>query len=127
MAYKVTWLQTDRVLLVHSVGNLPIEDLRILAAELVACLEAGTAPLHMIADFTEIGTFPTNVLALKGAVPHLGHPKLGWSIVVGGPALARTFAEIAVKIFSVPYRMFRTMDEAAGFLAAQNKALGAMK
>lgn len=123
MSYTVRWLQQDRVLVVHFVGDLPLEDLRILSAELVACLEAGIAPIHMIGDFTEIGLFPMNVRGLRDAVPHLRHPKLGWSIVVGGPALARTFAEIAVKLFAAPYRLFRTMDEALEFLAAQDETL----
>lgn len=123
MAYEIYWQQENRVIGVRLWGDTSVQELRSMSADMMAYLDAGVSPIHSITDITQLRKFPPSVIAIKGAAPHINHPNLGWSIVVGGPALAQSFVQIVARVASLHYYMCRTVDESLNFLTIQDATL----
>lgn len=123
MAYEINWLQDRRVIHMRVMDELTIDDMRRFSHELVACLNQGQAPVHIIGDITGLRKFPSNITAMKNAVPHIRHPNLGWNIVVGGPYLLETIAQIIARVAGVHYHVARSPEQALEFLYAQDETL----
>src|SRR5688572_19010488 len=84
MAFNISWLITDRVLLFKAPAYPVIEDIIEADKELAHYLEqlAPDAPLlHMILDDSDVEVMPG--IKTFSELKSLRHPKLGWTVIVG--------------------------------------------
>jgi len=119
MPYQLSWYQQGRIAQSVLSGNISIEEMQAYNQELIDnYLNAGQAPVHIIADTQKMRQFPTSLIKAKEINEKwLRHPNLGWAVVVGNNNILLNFLAAAVtKVIGVNYRMVVTHEEAIATL-----------
>jgi hypothetical protein len=123
MPYEIRWQQDKRIIYGRIYGDSTLEDADHWSREIVDYLETGIEPVHLVIDTTTVKKIPTNITALKGSMKYLNHPKLGWNVVIGGPVMVHTFAQIIARITHIQYKTARDLGSALEFLRAEDATL----
>jgi len=105
MPYEIGWNQEKRVIHGRLYGVVTLDDLSHWTPEIVRLIDAGDAPVHLIADLHDIEKFPMSVSALKSVLQRETHPKMGWVVTVGGPSTLMTFSYVLARLFRVNLRV----------------------
>lgn len=79
----VDWYIEQRVILANVGGDLTIDEVRALNDQLVALIDQGQQPVHIIVDVSGVTTIPTNLLKMRDASHVMGHIGAGWIVAVG--------------------------------------------
>lgn len=123
MPYTREWVEHGRIIRTAFTGALTIAELKQSSDEAMEMMEQGNAPVHIITDLTHLKQFPTNLLQVKDALPHLAHPSMGWQTFYGAPSLATSLIGIFGHIARARTRAFPTYEQAVRFLKEQDSTL----
>ncbi|MBI1281477.1 MAG: hypothetical protein GC179_25345 [Anaerolineaceae bacterium] len=125
MPYEVSWYIERRVVSTVLTGDLSLRDAESASLLTSEFILKGQPPLvHLIADTTNLGKFPTNLSLLNGeASHHLRNPLLGWMIVISSSTATRFVSSIMTQVARVRFRMFATWDQSIDFLLNQDETL----
>lgn len=123
MPYTINWHQEKRVIYGKLYGVVTLEDLSQWTPEIQRYIQEGEAPVHLLADVSEIQKFPMNISALKGVLYREIEPKTGWVVTAGGPSVLMTFCYILARLFGVNLRVADTLDEAINVLGELDPSL----
>jgi hypothetical protein len=120
MPHKIHWLIPNRLMIVQISGDIAIEDIAEINAEIVALLDAGRAPIHIITDLKHLGKFPFDLIGVRRAATYLQHPKLGLIVAYGVARLASSFAQMLTQIAGVQLQFAHDRSEALQLLMAED-------
>jgi hypothetical protein len=125
MPYEVSWFIERRVVSAVLTGDLSLREAEAASLATSEYLLKGLPPLvHLIADTTHLGKFPTNLSLINGeASHHLRNPLLGWTIVISSSTATRFVSSIMTQVARVRFRMFATWEQSIAFLLEQDKTL----
>lgn len=123
MPYTREWIEYGRIIKTAFNGALTLPELKQSSEEASAMMEEGQAPVHIITDLTHLKQFPTNLLQVKDALPHLSHPAIGWQVFYGAPSLAMSLIGIFGHVSRTRTRAFVTYEQAVQFLKSQDATL----
>src|SRR5262245_37910318 len=114
MVYEIAWQQPNRIIKVVLNGDISVEELHRMSDDLVAHLEQGQPPVHLISDARKMGKFPVKLTSVKEASErYLRHPNMGWAVVIGKSNPVLNFlAATVTHIIHVNYSMVATPEEA---------------
>jgi hypothetical protein len=115
MAYEISWLVEQRLILITFNGVLTQEDLFALSKDAFDMAEAGTAPVHSISDGTHMTATEVGIGDLKKVMGNRS-TKSGWSVTVTPGRMDRFLASIANQLLGMKSRHFATLQEAIDFL-----------
>ena len=125
MPYEVSWFIEKRIVKAVLTGDLTIRDAEAASLKTSEFILKGQPPLvHLIADTTNLGKFPTNLSLINGeASHHLRNPMIGWTIVISSSTATRFVSSIMTQVTRVRFRMFSTWDQSIEFLLRQDETL----
>lgn len=126
MPFYFDWYVEKRVILGCPVGDLFPSDYDDVEARVVAMIEEGIAPVHLIYDMRHIGQVNVPFLrVIQSGQGYLTHPKFGWGITYGQKQnrLLSFMAATAAQWFQVRNRVFDTAEEAQTFLMGMDESL----
>ncbi len=82
MQYTLQWHIRKRVILLHEIGNVSIEDLRRFNQDLLTYLDEGDAPTHLLSIGENIRQVPTGLMEIRQTATFLQHPNMGWTMII---------------------------------------------
>lgn len=125
--YTIEWLIEDTVIFLRLSGDLSLADARAIDAELARLTRAGKPPVHTVADLSELGKFPFDLISTVQINTHAKEPNIGWIVAYGSPSrFANTFAQLLAKVARVKFRFAHDKDEALRVLCAEDARLKAL-
>jgi hypothetical protein len=118
--YQLSWYRENQVVLAAVSGNFSLEELQAYSNDLTTqYLDLATAPIHIISDAREMGTFPTQALpTIRSSESWLRHPNLGWAILVGkhGNPILGFILALVTKVVKLKYKLAPTPEAALSML-----------
>lgn len=126
MSFEVKWHTENTVVLVRLWGDLDIREFPEFDTLITQHIDASTQPLvHVWVDLKEVTKFPANVLQVHKALKHLGHERVGWSIIITENRIIRFVGTMITQIMRARFRAFTTDKEALDFLKKVDSTLEA--
>jgi hypothetical protein len=125
-AFRHSWLYPSRVVLVEFDGDLSFEELEASHRAIIEnFFNAGQAPVHLVIDIDHLKSFPTNLIKVQQITrPVLGHPAIGWMIMVGTTnALQRFLLTTITQLANIRTQQTSTLDEARAALERLDPSL----
>lgn len=127
MAYILSWYIPDRVIHLTLRGNLTVTELKELNRQLKDYLDSGSKPIDLMIDASQVGTFPTIVTDISGALTTLSHPHLRWSLVTCTNKVLRLVLAVVFQRVRQHVFFFKTMEENIAHLRQQDHTLSSVK
>lgn len=124
--YIVDWLIKDRLILLQINGDVALEDIEKINAELITLIRAGQPPVHMLADLKELGRFPFDLIGVRRAATYFEEPNLGLIMAYGTSSLASSFSQLLTSIAGVRMRFVRNYTQALQALASEDAHIKAL-
>lgn len=124
--YKSHWLDDQKVVFLEIVGDFDeagmIEFNTHLRDEY---LEKGDSPVHVIIDATALTSYPRSLSTLRtGTALSIGHPNIGWVILVGfDNPLVKFLASTVVQILGVKFKQVNSLELAKDVLSRVDSRL----
>lgn len=114
MEYKLEWSVPRRVILIKVSGDVSLDELRQFNTELIAFLNEGTAPTHLISIGNDIRRVPTNLMHIRESISYIQHPHIGWTIIVQEKPnpLTSFFVSVAMQATGMKLRQVKTLNDA---------------
>lgn len=126
MAHESSWLVANRVIQLRVSESVTMEDIQDINRQLLAMLEQGTAPVHIVNDMQGLKEFPNNLIQVKSALTYMSHAKLGWESIISQPnPLVRFFASAITQIAGARMKMVPSLEEAYFALSRLDQTLPA--
>lgn len=116
MAYQVSWLVPQRVILVVLEAKVSSEEFRKTNAEMTKLVEAGNAPIHILVDISKL-THPPTDIQMIASTTIIKDDKVAYVVAIGGNALVNFIAQMVKTLTKTKITMVAHMDEARQFLA----------
>lgn len=126
MPYTVEWLIKDHLILLYANGDIPIEGVEAINAEILNLLDEGKPPVHVFADVKDLSRFPFDLVSVRRAMSYFQHPNVGLIMAYGTSRLAASFAQLLTSIAGVRLRFVRDYNEAIRVLAAEDVRIKAL-
>lgn len=126
MPYAISWLIERYVIFSRTIGDIAYEDLKGYNAAIVALLDQGEAPVHVVRDVSQQGDFPFDPIAVRRALTYLGHPKLGLIVAYGTARKSSVFGRLLTSLAGVRMRFVRDHADALSALTAEDARLKAL-
>lgn len=123
MPVTFEWLRERRIMIARFSGVLPMDDIRAWNEDTLPFLEQGVAPVHFIADLTELRAIPFRLVEVRTAVKHSRHLKLGWTVAVGGTSQVFNYARVITYVLLVRVHFTISIANALEFLALRDPTL----
>lgn len=118
MITPATWLIKNRIIYAHGSGLVTNDDIQQHAQRVIALLDEGIAPVHIVLDSAP--DFQIQRADLRSGVANLRflrHPALGWSVQVLVRNRALGFISTLIARFTrVSYKTMQTREDAFAFL-----------
>ncbi|MEO8397534.1 MAG: hypothetical protein ABI700_31340 [Chloroflexota bacterium] len=128
MPYKITWYQSDRIVLMQVDGLLTTPEVQSLIAESGTYVASGTPLVHFLVDTRALQKIESVPEALKVVQGNPPHPNMGWMVVVGKMnPLVKFFLDFVGLLTKSRYRRFDTMPESLDFLKEIDGSLSTAK
>lgn len=124
---KIYWLLENRILYVKRPSVVNIENLERDSEQIIAMLEMGEAPIHIINDTLNVAMNPKNVRLIRKATPFLDHPNLGWFVTIASNPFIAFLGSVVPQMRLTNNRNVKvvsTTDDAITFLRKSDLSLG---
>lgn len=123
MAYSMEWLQEGKVIISRAQGTLTLDELRQSMPQHIAMFEAGTPPVHILTDITNVRLSAANPIQVRETLTYIDHPLMGWQAFYGSVSLASSLINAYSQVIKVRVKIFRSYEQAIKFLAEQDPAV----
>jgi hypothetical protein len=126
---NISWIVKRRVILCPLDGDMTIERAKHINDELVAMIDQGKPPVHIVFDLGSIGHVPNNLFKLREATHVISHPGLGWVMVAGihNPLVNFLGSMVAQLGRLSRYRVMPGVEEALAHLGEIDETLAAAR
>ena len=124
MPIELSWYIPSRIVHMHVVGEVDLNDLDIMSQDLQRMVDEGVAPVHIFLDDAEGGRPPTSLSQMKSRLAWVQDDALGWIIGIGeANPVANFLIPLLLKVMKIDFRRCKTLDEGVAFLETQDKTL----
>jgi len=123
MSYQAEWLQEGKVIILRIGVHFAAEEIPPLSNDIIALLEKGTPPVHLVIDASQVKTFPTNIAQARRDATYLNHPSLGWSTYFGMSPVISSILKVFNTMTQANLASLRTLDQALAFLHSKDSAV----
>jgi hypothetical protein len=123
MPFEIKWQIENRVIFERVSGDIDFDATASAANQVSRLLDAGTAPVHLVIEMSELKSFPTNVSKIHTVTQFMRSPALGWVVVIGSGQLATFFINVIRQIIKFPVVHQQSLDQSLAFLREQDKSL----
>jgi hypothetical protein len=110
--YDHIWLVPERVILSTLVGKTTLDDIAGSDKEVLAMLDVGTPPIHIIVDCTNLESVPVNLTQVIARMTHLHDPNLGNVVAFGVNRWVRFMASAIFPFTKTHLQFVNTQEEA---------------
>lgn len=118
MPYDVSWYLEERVVYARVSGIFTMKDVCHFNRTLVALVDAGTPPVHVIMHHCGLEKVPTNLRQMRRAFTVLDRDGLGLAVDVAEHTGIWTYVgQMLLRMSRMPFRHVNTMEEAHQILA----------
>lgn len=131
MAYKISWLLENRIMLITYDGVLSKADLQNYLSETMDMRDRANAKLGLngplVHTITDARRMTKNEMSLKEALNMLTmvrKQRVGWSIYIPATKLDKFFASLGHQLVGVRFNSFETVNDAIKFLIDTDESLG---
>lgn len=127
MSILESWLIENRIILIHTEGNVSLADVKASNERLYLMLNTVSAPVHIIFDGTQMQSHPLNVIELKQTLTFLEHENIGWMVTVGMNSIITFMNSVIAKLFGIQMLTAQTVDLALESLERIDSTLPSVK
>lgn len=114
MAYEYSWYEHPSVIQLKFVGDLTLNDLRQLNAELLQYYEDSTSIITLVVDATEAKKLPNDLVNIRLITQDvMAHPNSGPAVLVGFKqnAILNFLVNVIAQLISKQYMMVSTIED----------------
>lgn len=83
MPHTTAWYIEKRIIYFHINGIVTMDEVEEVNAEILALIEAGDAPVHLIVNDANAEKMPINIRELSTQFAYVKHPKTGYLVGAG--------------------------------------------
>jgi hypothetical protein len=129
MPYKVSWLVPGIVIHDRIWGELDAATVQKTSQIIADMLNENSSDpnlVHLLVDIRDATKLPrlmTEASKLSEDMPHVKHPRLGWSILVSNNIVARFLGSLSNHLSKTRFTAVSTPEEAVAFLRARTSAI----
>ncbi|GAB4519864.1 MAG: hypothetical protein OHK0046_29370 [Anaerolineae bacterium] len=118
MPHDVSWYAQHTVIQVNAYKQITIDELEEICSKVTFLVENGTAPVHLLADFTHVFSVPTQTYRIKRAFEaFLLHPNMGWAVMAcNDNPLIHFVTSVVSQAIHFPLITVFTLDEGIAYL-----------
>lgn len=117
MPVIVSWLLDKHIIQAEYSGDVTSTDIRYQYDTGIAmCEKSGAALVHMIADVSDVSSYPMNFVELKGSFGKKA-TNAGWVVLVGENKFIRFMSIVVSNVMNLRLAYVNTWDEALQYLA----------
>lgn len=116
MPYELNWRIENRVIWLRVWDVVTMDEINTISPQIMEMLNAGSAPVHLLADYTDVTRMPFSLQHSQKAVDVQAHPHIGWVMTITNNQRMRFITTILLQITSMWMRQFAKVDEALEFL-----------
>jgi hypothetical protein len=118
MPYEITWIRDRRIVCLRVWGVFSEEELTTSSKLMGEALAAGTPPVHVICNASDISDYPKNIRVIKeSAQLYFAHPSMGWFLFLGfDKPIMRFFSNTIMQLLMRNFKHARSMEEAMAIL-----------
>jgi hypothetical protein len=102
--FVMKWVIPERVIQINYTGKMQSEDFRRVAQELEAFYAAGTMPIHVVSDTTNMTSIDVDMKTLQKTFSIFTREKWGWVMLIGTNQLLNFFAALLERFLGVQIR-----------------------
>lgn len=123
MPVEVRWYVQNHVLLARYYGNVTPDDIvNQYTVGFEMCESVDTVLVHLIADISEVQSFPKTVMDYKGRFGEKAK-NAGWVILVGENRMIRFLSTVVTNLMKLRFSYVNTLGEALEFISARDPFL----
>lgn len=127
MPTEQQWYVPERVVRVRFYGKLTLDEIVDAFATSAELVDATSAPpVHFIHDWTELDSFPTNIIDIRRSTTvRVKDPKrIGWVVAYAkNDQILQSMSNIVFQLFRIRFQMVDSADEAVAFLQRMDSKL----
>ncbi|HUN05022.1 MAG TPA: hypothetical protein PLQ56_00415 [Aggregatilineales bacterium] len=132
MAYQLSWLLENRILLIRYQGTLTLKDLETYLPEAARMRDQANAFLGangpLVHTITDASQMEKNAISLPEALQATrltvnNQQRVGWSVYISAGVIDRFFSTAGHQLAGVRYRAVDSIDEAVAFLKSVDDTL----
>jgi hypothetical protein len=124
MSFEVSWYLPKRIIHIHVLGELGLNQVTEMADAASKLLQEGDAPVHILLDDAKGGRPPISLKELQSRLELVRHPSVGWVVGIGeADPVAKFLIPLLMKIIRLDYVRVMTLEEGLHFLSKQDTSL----
>ncbi len=100
MPYHLSWIKPGQLAFERLYGVVTIEEMQEMQSKFLAWSKEVNRPVHMIVDFTQVESFPKNIVQIRSALITDIDPSIqGWVVLVTNNVLLRFVSNLVTQHF----------------------------
>ncbi len=114
MSYEYSWYEHPHVLELKFTGDLSLDELRQLNAELLEYYNQSNMPVTLIVDATDAKKLPNDLVSIRLITQDvMAHPNSGPAIMVGFKqnAILKFLVNVIAQLISKQYKLVQSREE----------------
>ncbi len=132
MAYHVSWLLENRIILIRYQGTVTLKDLESYLTETAHMRDQANAALGsngpLVHTITDASSMEKNAISLPEALQATrltvtSQQRVGWSVYISAGVIDRFFSTAGHQLAGVRYRAVDSIEEAVAFLKSVDDTL----
>ena len=123
MPHDISWVVEKKVLHVQYKGTVEKEELVEVNQDLVAYLDEGEAPIHIISDQTNMDRLNADLKSFRQQMTIMNDSRWGWIMILGADPITKFFSQLVSHAFRKKMRIVKTLDDAKYALSIEDTRL----
>jgi hypothetical protein len=125
MSAQVSWYIQNRVILIVMEADVTMDGIQEMNTDIVALLESGNPPVHVIFEASKMNVHPSKVVDLVNTLTFLKHPNLGWDLTIAPNRLVKFLGTVVNNITGAKQVQFvDTIEEGMARLKKLDTSIG---
>lgn len=116
MPYSLDWHLNGIVIHGATWDKLTLHEAREASDVAMELIDSGNAPVHLIVDMTKPLSIPLSKHAIVNMLNYLGHPNMGWLVMIGGTPITHLMLKAASYLFQFNMQYVASFEDAMQFL-----------
>lgn len=123
MPHEINWVVDKLVLHVQYTGTVEKDELLEVNVDLVAYLDEGEAPIHIISDQSNMDRLNADLKSFRQVMTIMNDKRWGWIMIMGADPITQFFGKLVSHAFKKKMRIVKTLDDAKYALGVEDLRL----
>ena len=124
MSIENVWYKQGRVIFETAHGTISADDVHNSNTSVIAMIQEGQSPVHIVIDARTVEQAPFNLRALQEAVTAFREPGIGWILIIANNAVFRFWASAISQLSKAKFRSVQSPEEAMSLLMHLDSSVG---